>query len=170
MLGHHAAGVFGYSHLTGGFAGGQAEYARVPFADVGPLRVPDSLTDEQVLFLSDILPTAYMGAEMCDIQPGDVKTEILRRTRNVESPVASAYEPNLSRARDAEATKEGAAIDAQRVARLVLDLLDARNPPPRIIIGNLFEQWIAPLGARLLPRRAIELGQKLTYNLRDARD
>jgi threonine dehydrogenase-like Zn-dependent dehydrogenase len=72
MLGHHAAGVFGYSHLTGGFAGGQAEYARVPFADVGPLKVPDSLTDEQVLFLSDILPTAYMGAEMCDIKPGDV--------------------------------------------------------------------------------------------------
>jgi threonine dehydrogenase-like Zn-dependent dehydrogenase len=72
MLGHHAAGVFGYSHLTGGFAGGQAEYARVPFADVGPLKVPDSLTDEQVLFLSDILPTAYMGAEMCNITPGDV--------------------------------------------------------------------------------------------------
>ena len=72
MLGHHAAGVFGYSHITGGFAGGQAEYARVPFADVGPLKVPESLTDEQVLFLSDILPTAYMGAEMCDIQPGDI--------------------------------------------------------------------------------------------------
>jgi threonine dehydrogenase-like Zn-dependent dehydrogenase len=72
MLGHHAAGVFGYSHLTGGFAGGQAEYARVPFADVGPLKVPDNLTDEQVLFLSDILPTGYMGAEMCDIKPGDV--------------------------------------------------------------------------------------------------
>jgi threonine dehydrogenase-like Zn-dependent dehydrogenase len=72
MLGHYAAGVFGYSHLTGGFAGGQAEYARVPFADVGPLKVPDSLTDEQVLFLSDILPTAYMGAEMCNITPGDV--------------------------------------------------------------------------------------------------
>ena len=72
MLGHHAAGVFGYSHLTGGFAGGQAEYARVPFADVGPLKVPSSLTDEQVLFLSDILPTGYMGADMCDIKPGDV--------------------------------------------------------------------------------------------------
>jgi threonine dehydrogenase-like Zn-dependent dehydrogenase len=72
MLGHHAAGVFGYSHITGGYAGGQAEYARVPFADVGPLKVPDSLTDEQALFLSDILPTAYMGAEMCDIQPGDI--------------------------------------------------------------------------------------------------
>ena len=66
-----ASGIFGYSHLTGGFAGGQAEYARVPFADVGPLKVPEGLTDEQVLFLSDILPTGYMGAEMCDIKPGD---------------------------------------------------------------------------------------------------
>src|SRR5689334_17230800 len=72
LFGHAAAGVFGYSHLTGGYAGGQAEYARVPFADVGPMPVPDGLTDEQVLFLSDILPTGYMGAEMCAIQPGDV--------------------------------------------------------------------------------------------------
>ena len=64
--------IFGYSHMLGGFAGGQAEYARVPFADVGPLKVPDGLTDEQVLFLSDIFPTGYMGAEMCDIKPGDV--------------------------------------------------------------------------------------------------
>src|SRR5919107_1649161 len=71
LWGHAGAGVFGYSHLTGGYAGGQAEYARVPFADVGPLRVPEGMTDEQVLFLSDILPTGYMGAEMCDIQPGD---------------------------------------------------------------------------------------------------
>jgi threonine dehydrogenase-like Zn-dependent dehydrogenase len=72
MFGHATAGIFGYSHLTGGYAGGQAEYARVPFADVGPLKVPDGLTDEQVLFLSDIFPTGYMGAEMCDIKPGDV--------------------------------------------------------------------------------------------------
>jgi threonine dehydrogenase-like Zn-dependent dehydrogenase len=72
LWGHAGAGVFGYSHLTGGYAGGQAEYARVPFADVGPLKVPDGMSDEQVLFLSDILPTGYMGAEMCDIQPGDV--------------------------------------------------------------------------------------------------
>ena len=71
LFGHAIAGVFGYSHLTGGYAGGQAEYARVPFADVGPLKVPDGMSDEQVLFLSDILPTGYMGAEMCDIQPGD---------------------------------------------------------------------------------------------------
>jgi threonine dehydrogenase-like Zn-dependent dehydrogenase len=71
MWGHSPSGIFGYSHLTGGYAGGQAEFARVPFADVGPLKVPEGMTDEQVLFLSDIFPTGYMGAEMCDIAPGD---------------------------------------------------------------------------------------------------
>jgi threonine dehydrogenase-like Zn-dependent dehydrogenase len=71
MLGHSPAGVFGYSHMLGGFAGGQAEYARVPFADVGPLKVPEDLADDKVLFLSDIFPTGYMGAEMCGIKPGD---------------------------------------------------------------------------------------------------
>jgi threonine dehydrogenase-like Zn-dependent dehydrogenase len=69
--GHSPAGVFGHSHLLGGFPGGQAELVRVPFADVGPLKVPPELGDEQVLFLSDILPTGYMGAEMCNIQDGD---------------------------------------------------------------------------------------------------
>ena len=72
LLGHPTAGIFGYSHMTGGYAGGQAEYVRVPFADVGPLKIENGLSDEQVLFLSDILPTGYMGAEMCDISPGDV--------------------------------------------------------------------------------------------------
>ena len=72
LLGHSPAGIFGYSHMMGGFAGGQAEYARVPFADVGPLKVPEDLSDDQALFLSDIFPTGYMGAEMCDIQRGDV--------------------------------------------------------------------------------------------------
>jgi threonine dehydrogenase-like Zn-dependent dehydrogenase len=72
FMGHSPAGLFGYSHMLGGFAGGQAEYARVPFADVGPLKIEGDFTDEQVLFLSDILPTGYMGAEMCDIKPGDV--------------------------------------------------------------------------------------------------
>jgi threonine dehydrogenase-like Zn-dependent dehydrogenase len=72
LWGHASSGMFGYSHLTGGFAGGQAEYARVPFADVGPIKIENDLPDEKVLFLSDIFPTAYMGAEMCDIKPGDV--------------------------------------------------------------------------------------------------
>ena len=71
LMGHSPAGIFGYSHMMGGYAGGQAEYVRVPFADVGPFKVEDDLTDEQVLFLTDILPTGYMGAEMCDISPGD---------------------------------------------------------------------------------------------------
>jgi threonine dehydrogenase-like Zn-dependent dehydrogenase len=72
LWGHASAGMFGYSHLTGGYAGGQAQYARVPFADVGPIKLDNDLPDEKVLFLSDIFPTAYMGAEMCDIKPGDV--------------------------------------------------------------------------------------------------
>jgi threonine dehydrogenase-like Zn-dependent dehydrogenase len=72
LFGHSTAGIFGYSHLTGGYAGGQAEYARVPFADVGPIKIEDDLPDEQVLFLSDIFPTGYMGAEMCDIKGGEV--------------------------------------------------------------------------------------------------
>lgn len=72
FYGHSPSGLFGYSHLMGGYAGGQAEYVRVPFADVGPIKVPEGLTDEQVLFLTDIFPTGYMAAENCDIQPGEV--------------------------------------------------------------------------------------------------
>ncbi|MBW4537699.1 MAG: glutathione-dependent formaldehyde dehydrogenase [Myxacorys chilensis ATA2-1-KO14] len=72
LYGYSAAGLFGYSHLFGGYAGGQAEYARVPFADTGLFKVPEGLTDEQVLFLTDVFPTGYMAAENCDIQPGDV--------------------------------------------------------------------------------------------------
>ncbi|NJN87476.1 MAG: glutathione-dependent formaldehyde dehydrogenase [Leptolyngbyaceae cyanobacterium SL_7_1] len=70
-MGHSPSGLFGYSHLTGGYAGGQAQYARVPFADVGLFKIPNELTDEQVLFLTDIFPTGYMAAENCNIQPGD---------------------------------------------------------------------------------------------------
>ena len=70
LYGYSPSGLFGYSHLLGGYAGGQAEYARVPFADVGPIKIPEGLSDEQVLFLSDILPTGYQAAENCNIQPG----------------------------------------------------------------------------------------------------
>ncbi len=71
LWGYSPCGIFGYSHMLGGYAGGQAEYARVPYADVNPIKVPDELDDEQVLFLSDIFPTGYMAAEACGIQPGD---------------------------------------------------------------------------------------------------
>jgi threonine dehydrogenase-like Zn-dependent dehydrogenase len=71
LWGHSPAGLFGYSHLLGGYSGGQAEYLRVPYADIGSLKVPNGLSDEQVLFLSDIFPTGYMAAEFCNIQRGD---------------------------------------------------------------------------------------------------
>ncbi|EAQ79238.1 zinc-dependent alcohol dehydrogenase [Blastopirellula marina] len=71
QMGHSPAGLFGFSHLLGGFPGGQAEYLRVPSADVGPIKVPEGLSDEQVLFLSDIFPTGYMAAENAEIAPGD---------------------------------------------------------------------------------------------------
>ncbi len=71
LWGHSPSGLFGYSHLLGGYAGGQAEYVRVPFADVGPIKIPEGLSDDQVLFLTDIFPTGYMAAENCDIQPGE---------------------------------------------------------------------------------------------------
>jgi threonine dehydrogenase-like Zn-dependent dehydrogenase len=72
IWGYSPCGIYGYSHMLGGYAGGQAEYVRVPFADVGPIKVPDHLDDEKVLFLSDIFPTGYMAAEACGIQPGDI--------------------------------------------------------------------------------------------------
>jgi threonine dehydrogenase-like Zn-dependent dehydrogenase len=70
-MGHSPAGLFGYSHLLGGFPGGQAEYLRVPFADIGPLKIPEGMPDEKVLFLSDIFPTGYMAAENAEIEAGD---------------------------------------------------------------------------------------------------
>lgn len=72
QLGQTPAGMFGYSHMLGGFSGGQAEYVRVPFSNVGPIKVPIDMPDEKVLFLSDIFPTGYMAAENCNIQPGDI--------------------------------------------------------------------------------------------------
>ena len=71
LMGHSPAGLFGFSHMLGGFPGGQAEYLRVPFADVGPIKIPSDLPDEKVVFLSDIFPTGYMAAENAQIEPGD---------------------------------------------------------------------------------------------------
>ena len=87
LWGHSPAGLFGYSHMLGGYAGGQAEYLRVPYADVGPIKVPEGLTDEQVLFLSDIFPTGYMAADNCNIQAGRHHRRLgLRPGRPVRHP------------------------------------------------------------------------------------
>ena len=71
FYGHSPSGIYGYSHLLGGYAGGQAEYVRIPYADSGPIKIPDGLEDDKVLFLTDIFPTGYMAAENADIEPGD---------------------------------------------------------------------------------------------------
>ena len=71
VYGFGASAIYGYSHMLGGYAGGQAQYVRVPYADTGPIKIPDGLPDEKVLFLTDIFPTAYMGVENCDVKPGD---------------------------------------------------------------------------------------------------
>ena len=72
MFGHTAAGLYGYTHLTGGYPGGQAEYVRVPYADVGPIKIPNSMSDEQALFLGDIFPTGWQAVMQCDPEPDDV--------------------------------------------------------------------------------------------------
>ena len=89
LNGFSTAGLFGYSHIYGGYAGGQAQYVRVPFADVGPFKVPDELPDEQVLFLTDIFPTGYMAAENCDIQAGRYGGGLGLRARSDSSPSAA---------------------------------------------------------------------------------
>ena len=86
MMGYSPSGLFGYTHMTGGYAGGQAQYARVPFADVGPFKIPDGIPDEKVLFLSDIFPTGYMGAENCNIEP-----EIRSRSGDADPWVSSPF-------------------------------------------------------------------------------
>ena len=114
LWGHSPAGLFGYSHLLGGYAGGQAEYLRVPYADVGPIKVPDGLTDEQVLFLSDIFPTGYMAAEFCNIQPGDTIADLgLRAGRPVRDPQRL---PARRRARHRDRHRAGAAGAGARSA------------------------------------------------------
>ena len=91
LMGHPMGAAFGYSHLTGGYAGGQAEYVRVPYSDVGPIVIPDDLEDDQVLFLSDILPTGWMAAENCRHRAGRHGRGLgLRPGRPVRDPVGAS--------------------------------------------------------------------------------
>src|SRR5829696_5830456 len=140
MWGHAPAGIFGYSALTGGYAGGQAEYARVPFADVGPIKIEnDDLTDDQVLFLSDIFPTGYMGAELCEIQPGDVIAVwgagpvglfaiASARMLGAERVIAiDRFDYRLDKAREAGAT-DLVAYDQVNVPVVLKELTGGRGP------------------------------------------
>jgi len=138
VFGHTTAGLFGYTHLTGGYPGGQAEYVRVPFADVAPVKVPDGLTDEQALFLGDIFPTGWQAAMQCEIVPTDtvavwgagpvgqfaIRSAILLGARRVVA--IDRYPDRLSMA--AAAGAETIDFDEESVLERLLDLTQGRGP------------------------------------------
>src|SRR6266567_8289112 len=152
--GYSASGLFGYSHMYGGYAGGQAEYIRVPFADVGPVKIPAGLRDEQVLFLSDIFPTGYMAAENCNIRPGDtvavwgcgpvglfaVASAFLLGAERV-----IAIDRLPERLRKALAVKSGQ-THVQRYLRPLLDLIEQGRIDPSFIVSHHMSLEDAPEG------------------------
>ncbi|MDQ3798696.1 MAG: glutathione-dependent formaldehyde dehydrogenase [Acidobacteriota bacterium] len=154
LYGFSGSGLFGYSHMLGGFAGGQAEYVRVPFADTGALKVPDSLTDEQVLFLSDIFPTGYMAAENCDIKEGDtvavwgagpvgqfaVRSAFLLGAEQVVA--IDHYEDRLKLAEEAGARTIN--FDREDVFGTLKDLTGGRGPDSCIDAVGLEAHGVAP--------------------------
>lgn len=179
MLGHSPAGVFGYSHMLGGYAGGQAEYARVPFADVGPLKVDDDLTDEQVLFLSDILPTGYMGAEMCNIKPGDV-VAVWGAGPVGQFAMASAYllgaekviaidrfKYRLDMARD-KAKAEIINYEETSVKEALLDMTGGRGPDACIDAVGLEAHAHSPIYAYDKAKQMLKLENDRPIALREA--
>lgn len=140
LYGFAGSGLFGYSHMMGGFAGGQAEYVRVPFADVGPIKVPTSIEDEKVLFLSDIFPTGYQAAENCNIQEGDtvaiwgagpvgqfaIKSAFMLGAEKVV--VIDHYSDRLELARAENENVETINFDDKEVYDKLLDLTGGRGP------------------------------------------
>lgn len=140
LYGFAGSGLFGYSHMMGGFAGGQAEYVRVPFADVGPIKVPNSIEDEKVLFLSDIFPTGYQAAENCNIQEGDtvaiwgagpvgqfaIKSAFMLGAEKVV--VIDHYSDRLDLARAENENVETINFDDKEVYDKLLDLTGGRGP------------------------------------------
>ncbi|RFB85829.1 glutathione-dependent formaldehyde dehydrogenase [Rhizobium leguminosarum bv. trifolii] len=122
LWGNSPAGLFGYSHLLGGYAGGQAEYLRVPYADIGPIKVPEGLSDEQVLFLSDIFPTGYMAADFCNIQSGDT-IAIWGCGPVGQMAIRSAFLLGAERVIAIDAVPERLAL-AQAAGAITLDFMD----------------------------------------------
>jgi threonine dehydrogenase-like Zn-dependent dehydrogenase len=180
MWGHSPAGLFGYSHLLGGFAGGQAEYARVPFADVGPLKVPAGLSDEQVLFLSDIFPTGYMGAEMCDIKPGQVVAVwgagpvgqfaiASARLLGAERVIAiDRFDYRLAMARDKAGASETIDYEHDDVREALLELTGGRGPDACIDAVGLEAHGPAAIYAYDRAKQALMLETDRPIALRQA--
>jgi threonine dehydrogenase-like Zn-dependent dehydrogenase len=180
MWGHAISGVFGYSHLTGGFAGGQAEYARVPFADVGPIKIPDGMPDDQVLFLSDIFPTGYMAAEVCEIKPGDViavwgcgpvgqfaiKSALLLGAERVIAIDRFRYRLRIARER-AGAT-ETINYEEEDVYEALMELTGGRGPDAVIDAVGMESHAAGAIFAYDRIKQAMMLETDRAFSLRDA--
>jgi threonine dehydrogenase-like Zn-dependent dehydrogenase len=180
LMGHSPAGIFGYSHMLGGYAGGQAEYARVPFADVGPIKVPESLPDDKVLFLSDIFPTGYMGAEMCGIKQGDTiavwgcgpvgqfaiaSAKMLGAERIV---AIDRYPERLAMARDKAGATETINYEQLDVYDILMDLTGGVGPDACIDAVGTESHMPGPLYAYDRFKQALMLETDRPFALRQA--
>ena len=175
--GHASSGIFGYSHMTGGYAGGQAEYVRVPYGDVGPLKVPDGLTDEQVLFLSDIFPTGWMAAENCEIQPGDivavwgcgpvgqfaVRSALLQGAEKVIAIDHHANRLELAKAAGAEVLN----YHEVKVREALMELTGGRGPDACIDAVGMEAHGFSPDNIADAAKAAVRLATDRTHALRE---
>ncbi len=180
LYGYTGSALFGYSHMMGGFAGGQAEYVRVPFADVGALKVPEHLPDEKVLFLSDIFPTGYMAAENCDIKEGDtvaiwgagpvgqfaVKSAFMLGAERVV--LIDHYEDRLDLARAENENLVTINFDKEDVYERLLDLTGGRGPDSCIDAVGLESHGTSPDALMDYAKAAVYLATDRPHALRQA--
>jgi len=180
LAGYSGSALYGYSHMYGGFAGGQAEYVRVPFADVGPIKVPLHLPDEKVLFLSDIFPTGYMAAENCDIEEGDtvaiwgagpvgqfaVKSAFMLGAEQVV--LIDHYEERLELARRENANLITINFDEEEVYDRLLELTGGRGPDSCIDAVGLEAHGTSPDALLDYAKAAVYLATDRPHALRQA--
>ena len=180
LVGYSGSALFGYSHMYGGFAGGQAEYVRVPFADVGPIKVPEHLKDEQVLFLSDIFPTGYMAAENCNIHQGDtvaiwgagpvgqfaVKSAFMLGAEQVV--LIDHYEDRLDLAKRENQNLITINFDDETVYERLLELTGGRGPDACIDAVGLESHGSSPDALLDYAKAAVYLATDRSHALRQA--
>lgn len=175
--GHAVSGIFGYSHMTGGYAGGQAEYVRVPYGDVGPVKVPDGLTDEQVLFLSDIFPTGWMAAENCGIEAGDtiavwgcgpvgqfaIRSALLQGAAKVIAIDHHANRLAMAKAAGAEVLN----YHEVKVREALMELTGGRGPDACIDAVGMEAHGFSPDNIADAAKAAVRLATDRTHALRE---
>jgi threonine dehydrogenase-like Zn-dependent dehydrogenase len=180
MWGHPVGGIYGYSHTAGGYAGAQSEYVRVPFADVGPVKIENGFSDEQVLFLGDVFPTGYMGAEACDIQPDDV-VAVWGAGPVGQFAVASAfmlgaarviaidrYEYRLRMAREKSRAETLNYTEVDSVVEALKDLTGGRGPDACIDAVGMEAHHPGPLYAYDRVKQAARLETDRGFAIREA--